>query len=222
MTERIEFKMKVALLGASGVGKTSILHRYAYNNYTKDKEQTIGASFATKKVKIDESKYVQLNIWDTAGQERFESIMPMYYRDADIIIIVYDIRDLRSFTRAKKWVGTIKEEVTNDNNHPNMNPKIMFVGNKIDDEMSRVVKKDDVNDFCQSITDLNIETSYASAKTGKNVMNIFEKAAIEQYEIKKKFIEENKRDDSDLVDINKPQSSWLEYLPCLGFGRKYD
>ena len=38
-----------------------------------------------------------LNIWDTAGQERFHALGPIYYRDADGAVLVYDITDTDSF-----------------------------------------------------------------------------------------------------------------------------
>jgi Ras-related protein Rab-21 len=47
---------------------------------------------------------INLAIWDTAGQERFHALGPIYYRDADGALLVYDTTDAESFVKAKNWV----------------------------------------------------------------------------------------------------------------------
>lgn len=69
------------VLGSQGVGKTSLVHRFVQNKFSRQQHSTIGASFLTKRVvDIDSSSVVRLQIWDTAGQERFRSISKLYYR----------------------------------------------------------------------------------------------------------------------------------------------
>merc|ERR1711974_92550 len=87
---------KLVLLGNSGVGKTSVVLRYVQGVYSLDQPSTIGASFMTKRMFLDDWK-VKLQIWDTAGQERFRSMAPMYYRGASAAILVYDITSVESF-----------------------------------------------------------------------------------------------------------------------------
>ncbi|KAL4587248.1 hypothetical protein LXL04_000116 [Taraxacum kok-saghyz] len=53
---------------------------------------------------------VKFENWDTAGQERYHSLAPMYYRGAAAAIIVYDITNMDSFTRAKKWVQELQKQ----------------------------------------------------------------------------------------------------------------
>lgn len=69
---------KIVVLGAQGVGKTSLLLRYIKNQFApKTTTSTVGASFMTKRVLDDESDtVVRLQIWDTAGQERFRWAIP--------------------------------------------------------------------------------------------------------------------------------------------------
>lgn len=74
---------KIVVLGAQGVGKTSLVDRFVKNAFTPPEAMTstIGASFLTKRVvDIDSGTVVRLQIWDTAGQERFRSISKLYYR----------------------------------------------------------------------------------------------------------------------------------------------
>lgn len=67
---------KIVVLGAQGVGKTSLLMRYIKNQFDpKTTTSTVGASFLTKRVVDAESDtVVRLQIWDTAGQERFRYV----------------------------------------------------------------------------------------------------------------------------------------------------
>jgi small GTP-binding protein len=65
---------KIVVMGNTGVGKTSLLHRYTQNKFDpKNTTSTTGAFFVTKKVYVDGLK-VRLQLWDTAGQERFRSM----------------------------------------------------------------------------------------------------------------------------------------------------
>ena len=85
-------KNKVVFLGNSGVGKSNICSRLMMNLFTVNNTATIGAQFFSlklfcQKLEKDES----LQIWDTAGQERFRAMLPLYLREAMIIIIVIDV-----------------------------------------------------------------------------------------------------------------------------------
>lgn len=55
------------------------------------RESTIGAAFLTQTITLDEQTTVKFEIWDTAGQERYKSLAPMYYRNANCAVVVYDI-----------------------------------------------------------------------------------------------------------------------------------
>lgn len=85
-------KNKVVLLGNSGVGKSNLCSRIVMNIYSSNNTATIGAQFFTLKLFCDKlQKDETLQIWDTAGQERFRAMLPLYLREAVIIIIVIDV-----------------------------------------------------------------------------------------------------------------------------------
>ena len=88
--------IKCVILGDSCVGKTSIMNRYSTGKFFERSDTTLGAVFFTQKIKAD-NKFIGLDFWDTAGQERYRSLLPMYLREASIIILVYDINNLQSF-----------------------------------------------------------------------------------------------------------------------------
>jgi Ras-related protein Rab-5C len=98
------------LKGESAVGKSSLVIRFVNREYSDNREPTIGgrfysrymvvntikyifmfiAAFLTQKCAVDD-RTVKFEIWDTAGQERFHSLAPMYYRNAQAAIVMYDI-----------------------------------------------------------------------------------------------------------------------------------
>lgn len=75
---------------------------------------TSGANFATKTTYIDETKqYINFEIWDTAGQEKFRSLAKIFYKNAAILILVYDITRRESFNQLKEfWIKEIQSNVS--------------------------------------------------------------------------------------------------------------
>ena len=67
-------KLKIILLGNSGVGKTSLLSQYVNGVLVSDQSYTIGVEFKIKDILV-EGRQVRLALWDTAGQERSELII---------------------------------------------------------------------------------------------------------------------------------------------------
>ncbi|KAJ5594698.1 Ras-like GTP-binding protein RYL2 [Penicillium hispanicum] len=104
---------KIVVLGAQGVGKTSLVHRYVRNAFDPaSTTSTVGASFVTKRVLDTTSDtVVRLQIWDTAGQERFRSISRLYYRGAHACLLCYDITDENSFQEMAGWLRELRRQV---------------------------------------------------------------------------------------------------------------
>ena len=110
--------IKVVLVGDSGVGKTCIISRFITNKFNNDEISTDYASFATKTLSFnDNKKKIKFDVWDTAGQEIYRSIGKIFYNDAKVVILVYDISNKKSFIEIKNyWYKTIKENVSNAKN----------------------------------------------------------------------------------------------------------
>lgn len=103
---------KLVVLGAQGVGKTSLVSRYINPTQplSKNVQSTIGASFITKRIlDPDSSTVVRLQIWDTAGQERFRSISRLYYRGAHAGLLCYDVTNEKSWEEMKGWLREMRE-----------------------------------------------------------------------------------------------------------------
>ena len=107
---------KVVLLGESGVGKTSIISRYITNTFKTQLMSTPGANFVTKTVIMeDEKKSIKFELWDTAGQEKYRSLAKVFYKNAAVCVLVYDITRRLSFEAIKNyWVKELKENAPKD------------------------------------------------------------------------------------------------------------
>lgn len=69
------------------------------------RESTIGAAFLTQTIALDENTTVKFEIWDTAGQERYKSLAPMYYRNANCAVVVYDITQAVRTIERSSWTA---------------------------------------------------------------------------------------------------------------------
>ncbi|GAQ04390.1 vacuolar protein sorting-associated protein 21 [Aspergillus lentulus] len=116
--------VKLVLLGEAAVGKSSLVLRFVNNDFQENKEPTIGAAFLTQKCSLP-TRTIKFEIWDTAGQERFASLAPMYYRNAQAALVVYDVTKPSSLTKAKHWVAELQRQAS-----PGI--VIALVGNKLD------------------------------------------------------------------------------------------
>jgi len=154
---------KLVILGDVCTGKTSILIRLVKGHFVPYHEATIGASFLTKQMVLDDVP-VKFEIWDTAGSERYYSLAPMYYRGAVAALCVYDITAEETFDRALKWISEVEQNV-------DPKPIVALIGNKLDLEKSkRLVSKEKAAAYAKEAGLLFMETS---AKTGEGITEIF-------------------------------------------------
>ncbi|KAL3093166.1 hypothetical protein niasHT_022616 [Heterodera trifolii] len=160
---------KVVLLGEGAVGKTSLMVRYTEDKFNSEHVSTVQAAFASKTLALGGAARVELAIWDTAGQERFHALGPIYYRDSQGALLVYDISDQKSFDRVKNWVKELRSMLADK-------VVIFIIGNKIDLARHRTVPKEEAKEYSQSI---GANFCECSAKTNEGVSELFSKLAIE-------------------------------------------
>lgn len=155
-------RVKVVVIGDMCVGKTAIAHRFTKNAFEEKLPHTVGASYYIRSMEI-EGRTILFQIWDTAGQERFRSLVPMYLRDADIALLVYDITSKETFHSLELWRT---ELLTSAPCHVTT----AVVGNKSDLGAKRQIESTTGRAYAVKHRMLYTETS---AKLGTNVEELF-------------------------------------------------
>ena len=160
--------VKVVLLGEPGVGKTCIITRFISDEYKENTISSMSAQFLTKSVDfIDVKKTIKFEIWDTAGQERFHSLAKIFYRDAKVICLVYDITIKKTFEKMKSYWYENEVKLNAEGS-----PFFAVVGNKFDLYESREVQDEEALEFAKSI---NAIFQYTSAKESSGIDELFNK-----------------------------------------------
>ena len=158
--------VKVVLLGESGVGKTSIISQFTANKFNPRCPTSVSAQFISKIIKFPQyNKSIKFDIWDTVGQEKYRSLAKIFYKDALIIIFVYDITTEFSFTAIKDfWFKETNENADNE-------PILALVANKVD------LYKDEkiTNDMGKAYADeINAIFQNTSALSNSGIDKLFE------------------------------------------------
>ena len=162
ISNKEDYKIKLIIVGDSGVGKTNLISRFAEDKFELNSKATIGVEFIYKTLKINDEIF-KIEIWDTAGQERYKSISSAYYKGAKGAIIVYDITSEASFYNIDLWLNEVKTKVTND-------VQIMIIGNKTDLYKERKIS---VEKGIEKAKALNFHLFEASALDKTNVNDAF-------------------------------------------------
>ena len=190
------YKMKIVLLGESGVGKTCIIERYVSNTY-QETESTEHAVFRFRNIVSPNGKaIIKQTIWDTAGQEIYRSLSPFYYRDADAVVFIYDTTNKNSFNELSYWVNEVKQNGKSET-------LLAIAGNKSDLVEKEEIKTDDAKSYADKE---NASFFLISAKENLNISEMFLKLGL------KKFPRLNKEFgyDEDMKELEQNGSSDLK------------
>ena len=155
------FTKKICLLGDGAVGKTSLIRRFVFDDFSDDYIRTFGTKVTKKVVSIGEDK-MTLMIWDILGQKRHESLHSAYYKGASGVIVVCDLTRRETFTGIDQWTSSL-ESVAGK-------VPIVLLGNKSDLEEERTVAESALE---KKSSRLDCSFLLTSAKTGKNVEEAF-------------------------------------------------
>ena len=193
-------KCQLLVIGDSTVGKSSILARYSTNNFNARYIATVGLDFFTKDEIFENNKIIRVKIWDTAGQERYKALTKGFFRNAQGIILVYDVSNYDSFRHLENWMQTIKDHEADSY----YKTPVILIANKIDLKKKTVSKKDG-EEFAQKEGYSYFEVS---AKTGEGVDNAIRELVIKVMKnaANRSKLGENKKlkmDDSDIKKKSK-------------------
>ncbi|MFX1340086.1 MAG: Rab family GTPase [Promethearchaeota archaeon] len=158
----------MVVVGDTGVGKSTLLSKFVNGLFTTEYTMTIGTDFHVKTISINTKEgpvLVRIQIWDVGGQERFSSLRPMYYRNSEGGLILFDLTSYNSFKNVSRWIEEIR--VNTEEEIP-----LFLVGNKRDLRDQRAISIEEIFDFTHRYNLYYMETS---AITGENVDEIFER-----------------------------------------------
>ena len=153
-----ENQIKIMILGNSAVGKTSFIIKCTEDCFQEVYLSTIGIDYKEKEVIIEGKKY-KILLYDTTGQERFKSLAINLIKDADGVMLMYDITNRESFNSIIDWIKNIEER--KGENFPTI-----ILGNKVDNEDIRKVSKEEGEKVAEGN---DISFFEISNKTGVNV-----------------------------------------------------
>ena len=175
---------KIITLGESGIGKTSLIKRFAHDIFEENHLASIGLDFLIKVIDI-ENKIIKIQLWDICGSERIRIVSPIYYRRTNGAIVAYDISDKWSFDQVKFWVNEVKK-------HPEIKTNVVIVGTKCD-ILDREVTEEEGKKLAD---ELGVKYFETSAKTGYNVNEAY------NFFIKD-IIDNNKDFESEKIELRK-------------------
>ena len=143
------------------------------DTFNEEYQATIGLDFQSKNFQIG-GQDIHLLLYDTAGQEKFRSLIPMYTRDAHIVILVYDISSKESFDHIPDWLNELSNVKMED---------VIFAlaGNKNDLENQRQVSSEEGEKFAK---EHNYIFHEISAKTSDGFDELFYKKLFDEMKVK--------------------------------------
>jgi small GTP-binding protein len=181
--------LKVVLLGDAGVGKTCIIKQFIEHKFDKGVLSSLSAQFVSKTIEyVDFGKAIKFDIWDTVGQEKYRAMTKIFYKDAKVIILVFDLTSLKSFKAIEEyWCEEIKNNCAEK-------PVIAVVGNKTDLYSEKKVDVDDAKDLAKKMKAI---FQLTSAKNNDGITNLFDNIGKKylqpsfEYDAKEKQAKEN-------------------------------
>ncbi len=162
---------KVVFLGDAGVGKSSISQRLCNNIFNPNYEVTIGGAYLQRKMTLKNGVQLKLHLWDTGGEERFKAMAPLYYRDANAAILVYDVTEAKTYKSIDYWLKELDTRVKQDG------LVLALVGNKCDvDDKDKKIALSTAKQYAEANKMIFYETS---AKSGEGINELFKQVAEE-------------------------------------------
>ena len=177
--------LKAILLGSSGVGKTNLINVCVGQSFNPETKPTNCASLLQKHLEINNLKYV-VNLWDTMGQEAYKGISKLFFREAQIVIFVYDITSTESFKNLEEWIQMANDTIGGDYISG-------IVGNKNDLYLQAEVSEEEAKNYADS---KKLKFRLVSAKEDPQSFDEFLLELVKEYKVpeyKKKTVLNNNK-----------------------------
>jgi len=162
--EQNQTSIKVLSVGDTQVGKSCLIKRYCEGRFVQRYITTIGVDYGVKKMTIKNRK-VAINFFDLSGDKDYETIRNDFYKNAQGVLLVFDLDNRDSFLNVAKWEKDMRDYGIDKK------ALITLVGNKCDLK-SRQLEQSEIMKFAKSKGWEYVQTS---ASSGENVVEVFEK-----------------------------------------------
>lgn len=107
----IDKPLKVVIAGEKHVGKSSLVHRFIYEQFPlKGLYSTVGFDFTVKNITLNDGKTAVLHIFDFGGEPKFRMIFPQYAADCDGLILAFDPSREETFDALHEWIKVYGRE----------------------------------------------------------------------------------------------------------------
>ena len=113
------------------MGKSCIIKRYCEGRFVSKYITTIGIDYGVKKIKVA-GRQIAINFFDLSGDDCYEEIRNPFYRDSQVVLLVFDLDNAESLTSLYQWEDKMKEQglcfkeavVILVGNKADLNPKV--------------------------------------------------------------------------------------------------
>ncbi|GIQ89132.1 small GTPase superfamily, Rho type [Kipferlia bialata] len=156
-------RLKILSGGNSMVGKSCIIKRFSEGRFVRKYVGTIGIDYGVKAIGI-RNHDVRVNFWDMAGSPAYLEVRNEFYKDAQGMLLVFDVTNRASFEALGRWITEAKESGADWGSMI-----VYLVGNKTD-LPRRVIQEAEASAFAQTHKMQYWETS---AQSGDNVSDMF-------------------------------------------------
>ena len=129
----------IITLGHTGVGKTSIIRRFAYNEFGNFKP-TLGFYTVAKDIVLKNGTKIKIKLINTSGQENYQVLSTTYVKSADGVLFVFSHDNKQSFEDIKIRLNNLKKDF-GEINFEKETPSFL-VGNKCD--LDHIIDKSEI------------------------------------------------------------------------------
>ncbi|XP_017294136.1 ras-related protein Rab-17-like [Kryptolebias marmoratus] len=201
-------RVKMVLLGSSGVGKSSLALRFSKDRF-QNPSPTVGCAYLTRVMHLGGAT-LRLEIWDTAGQEKYHSVTPLYYRGAHAALVVYDICKKETFVRAQLWIRELQRQYVPGST------VLFLVGNKGDLDQDRQVSAQEGQNLAEDKGVSFTETSALSGHQVNELLGAVARRVLECVDGQQEVLTEWQ--EAPLVDLRRRSSSSNPLGSCCRTG----
>ena len=163
-------KLKVCLVGEAGVGKSSLVRRFVYNQFDERYLPTLGANISKKDLVVETPRGpvgVVLTVWDIMGAATFRDLLKdAYFPEAQGVLAVADLTRPETVTALPTWIDAVHSV--------SGRVPVVVLGNKSDLPAAPGAQ----GELDKLPEDFAVEKHITSAKTGQGVDQAFSTLAV--------------------------------------------